>query len=116
MQPSWQKCLGGVWGPLMTVDLNHTHFNNMEGVYIIWQGGGPVIRVGQGIIRERLAAHRRDSAVTAYQNLYVTWAPVFTSYRDGVEKHLATVLNPKVGAAFPNTNPIPVSLPWPWHM
>lgn len=116
MQPAWQKCLGDVWGPLMTVDLSHAHFSNMEGVYIIWQGGGPVVRVGQGIIRDRLAAHRRDTAVTAYQNLYVTWAPVSTAYRNGVERHLATVLKPKVGDAFPDVSPIQVFLPWPWQM
>ncbi|MCC7004487.1 hypothetical protein IT397_01030 [Candidatus Nomurabacteria bacterium] len=88
----------------------------MEGVYIIWQGNGPVIRVGQGIIRDRLSAHRRDTAITAYQNLYVTWAPVSAIYRNGVERYLANILKPRVGDAFPNVNPIPAFLPWPWQM
>ena len=39
------KCQGDVWGTLMDVDLGHAHFNNMEGVYIIWQANGPVVRV-----------------------------------------------------------------------
>lgn len=116
MQPAWQKCQGDVWGSFMNVDLSHAHFNNMEGVYIIWQGNGPVVRVGQGIIRDRLAAHRRDSAITAHQNLYVTWAPISSVYRDGVERHLANTLKPRVGDAFPNVNPIQVVLPWPWQM
>lgn len=116
MQSTWQKCLGDVWGPFTTVDLSHTHFNNMEGVYVIWQANGPVVRVGQGIIRDRLSAHRRDSAITVYENLYVTWAPVSTLHRDGVERYLANTLKPKVGDAFPNANPIPVALPWPWQM
>lgn len=116
MQLAWQKCLGDVWGPLLTVDLSHSHFNSMEGVYIIWQGNGPVIRVGQGIIRDRLSAHRRDTAITAYQNLYVTWAPVSATYRNGVERYLANILKPRVGDAFPNVNPIPAFLPWPWQM
>ncbi|MFA6297281.1 MAG: hypothetical protein WC629_01830 [Candidatus Paceibacterota bacterium] len=116
MQPAWQKCQGNVWGPFSTVDLSHPHFNNMEGVYIIWQGNGPVVRVGQGVIRDRLAAHRRDTAIMAYPNLYVTWAPVSAIYRDGVERHLANTLKPRVGDAFPNANPIQVLLPWPWQM
>lgn len=103
-------------GSFTTVDLGHAHFDNMEGVYIIWQGNGPVVRVGQGIIRDRLAAHRRDTAITTYPNLYVTWVPVSVLYRDGVERHLANVLSPRVGDAFPNVNPIPVSLPWPWQI
>ncbi|OIO30760.1 hypothetical protein AUJ77_01905 [Candidatus Nomurabacteria bacterium CG1_02_43_90] len=111
MQPTWQKCQGDVWGPLMNVDLSHAHFDNMEGVYIIWQGSGPVVRVGQGIIRDRLAAHRRDTAITAYPNLYVTWAPIFVTYRDGVERYLANALAPRVGDAFPDVNPIQVALP-----
>jgi len=116
MQPAWQKCQGDVWGSFMNIDLSHSHFDNMEGVYIIWQGNGPVVRVGQGIIRDRLTAHRRDPAITAYPNLYATWAPVSTIYRDGAERHLANVLKPRVGDAFPNVTPIQVFLPWPWQM
>ncbi len=48
MQLQWQKCVGDVWGELLYVDLSHPHFNNMEGVYIIWQNGGPIVRIGQG--------------------------------------------------------------------
>lgn len=115
MQLAWQKCQGEVWGTLMGVDLSHAHFNNMEGLYIIWQGNGPVVRVGQGIIRDRLSAHRRDTAITAHPNLYVTWAPVHALHRDGAERYLANILNPRVGDAFPNVTPTPVLLPWPWN-
>lgn len=116
MQILWQRCQGDVWGPFMTVDLAHGHFNSMEGVYIVWQKSGPVIRVGQGIIRDRLATHRSDKAITAYSSLYVTWAPVDALYRDGVERYLANILKPVIGDAFPTVIPIPVSLPWPWQM
>ena len=116
MQLNWQKCQGNVWGNLMDVDLSHPHFNNMEGVYIIWQGNGSVVRIGQGIIRDRLSAHRNDKAITAYPLLYVTWAPVLASYRDGVERYLANILKPIVGGAFPNAIPTQVSLPWPWQV
>ncbi len=116
LQLSWQKCVGDVWGSFLTVDLAHAHFNDMEGVYIIWQGKGPVIRVGQGFIRDRIAAHRTDRAITAYDNLYVTWARVSANYRDGVERYLANVLQPKVGDVFPDATPIVVNLPWPWQL
>lgn len=112
LQLSWQKCVGDKWGSFLNVDLAHIHFNNMEGVYVIWQGGGPVIRVGQGFVRDRLADHRTNQVITSHGNLYVTWASVPTSYRDGVERYLANVLRPIVGSAFPNTEPIPVTLPW----
>ncbi len=116
LQLSWQKCVGDVWGPFLTVDLSHTHFDNLEGVYIIWQANGPVVRVGQGIIRDRLAAHRNDKAITTYHSLHVTWAPISSSYRNGVERYLANVLRPLVGDAFPNVIPTPASLPWPWQL
>jgi hypothetical protein len=111
---NWQKCQGDVWGSLAHVDLSHSHFDNMEGVYIIWQANGPVVRVGQGIIRDRLNAHRNDKTITAYPSLQVTWAPVIALYRDGVEHYLADALKPVVGDKFPNVVPISIPLPWPW--
>ncbi|GFP25849.1 hypothetical protein HKBW3S25_01330, partial [Candidatus Hakubella thermalkaliphila] len=79
--------------------------------------GGPnpaAVRVGQGVIRERLTAHRNDSDILAYRShgLYVTWAKVSASQRDGVERYLAERLNPKVGISFPDVVPIPVNLLW----
>lgn len=112
MQLSWQKCLGNVWGSLLWVDLGHSHFDSMEGVYIIWQANGQVVRVGQGIIKDRLSAHRNDPAITRYNNLYVTWAPVLATYRNGVERYLANTLRPLIGDAFPNAVPMAVNLPW----
>lgn len=84
----------------------------MEGVYVIWQAQGPVIRLGQGIIKNRIADHRNSRLITRYENLYVTWAPLITQYRDGVERYLAETLKPKVGDAFPDSYPIEVNLPW----
>lgn len=114
LQVSWQKCQGDVWGHFLLVDLSHPHFNSMEGVYVIWQSDNnrtTVIRVGQGIIKDRIAEHRKNSAITKYDNLFVTWAPVPVQYRDGVEKYLADTLKPIIGDAFPNVIPIAVNLP-----
>ncbi len=111
IQLLWQKCQGDVWGSFLNVDLSHNHFDNMEGVYVIWQGRGPVVRVGQGFVRDRVADHRTNRAVTRYNNLYVTWASVPAIYRDGVERYLADTLKPVVGDAFPDVTPISVNLP-----
>lgn len=88
----------------------------MEGVYVIWYGGQnpATVRVGQGVIRDRLQAHRNDPEVQSYAHLslYVTWASVLARERDGVEAYLAQQLRPVVGERFPQRHPIPVNLPW----
>src|SRR5437867_12060421 len=110
LQVDWIKCAGGGWCPLLTVDLNDAHFDNFEGVYIIWHGGqNPwTVRVGQGLIRDRLAAHRQDEQILEYSHLglFVTWARVSVANRDGVERYLAEVLQPKIGSRFPDALPI----------
>lgn len=108
------KLQNGGWFALSTLDLAHAHFNNLEGVYIIWKANGPVVRVGQGIFRNRLGEHRNTREITAHAPLHVTWAPVAAAYRDGVERYLGNTLRPLVGSAFPNVAPITVALPWPW--
>ena len=113
MNLTWGTCGdNGSWCGFLSVNLAHPHFDAKEGVYIIWQKKGPIIRVGQGNIRERLSDHRRDQTIIAYDNLLVTWASVPTQSHDGVERYLANQLNPRVGDAFPNTTPIEVNLPW----
>jgi len=116
MQVSWIKCEGGEWCPFLTVDLNSAHFVNLEGIYIIWHAGQnpATVRVGQGAIRERIQAHRNDPTILSYAQygLFVTWANVAPPFRNGIERYLADTLNPKVGEAFPQANPIIVNLPW----
>ncbi len=118
MNLNWIKCQGDVWGPLNTVSLSHSHFDSMDGVYIIWHGSSnpKTVRVGQGNIRSRLESHRKDPDVQAYAHLglYVTWASVPEGSRDGVEVYLAQQLNPIVGERFPDATPIPVNVNLPW--
>jgi len=113
---NWIKCEGEHWCNLINLNLNHPHFNNLEGVYIIWHGGEKpqVVRIGQGIIKDRLKAHKEDSEILGYKNfgLYVTWAAVSLSYRDGIERYLGEKWNPKVGRDFPDVPPITVNSPW----
>jgi hypothetical protein len=117
MQLNWNRCNNNtIWCDLNRVNLDHEHFNGLGGVYIIWHTGTnpATVRVGQGVIRDRLAAHRQDNEVQAYVSfgLRVTWASVSESFRDGVEAYLAQTLNPLVGQRFPNVTPIEVNLPW----
>ncbi len=115
MELNWVKCEGDAWCPLNDVNLGHSHFDAMEGVYIVWHEGNhaATVRVGQGNIKDRLTSHRADNDIQAYNSnvLLVTWASVPENQRDGVESYLAQVLHPKVGDRFPDATPIPVNLP-----
>ncbi len=113
---SWIKCQGDVWCPLSTVDLNHAHFNNMEGVYVIWHGGPTptVVYVGQGNIRQRLQEHRTNPEIQKYAGLglFVTWARVEQQFRNGVERFLIDQLHPLANIKVPDELPTTVNLPW----
>jgi hypothetical protein len=68
VRAQWMKCGNepeSKWCNLLALNLEHKHFNDLEGVYIIWHGGkgeieAATVRVGQGIIRDRLTEHRKD--------------------------------------------------------
>lgn len=88
----------------------------VEGVYIIWSGlsNSIPVYVGQGNIRERLTAHLSNPRILVYQELYVTWAVVFSRVdRDGIEAYLGAKLAPIVSEVYPSAHPIPVPLPSP---
>lgn len=116
MVVNWIKCEGQQWCNFLELNLDHFHFNNLGGVYIIWHGGPNawVVRVGQGIIRDRLKAHRQELEILKYRKLglYVTWAAVLPSYRDGIERYLGEIWKPKVGTRFPEAPSIQVNSPW----
>lgn len=112
----WKKCSGSQWCSLLKLDLNHAHFQGLEGIYIIWHGAPhpAVVRIGQGNIRERLLEHRSDPKILQYQNhsLFVTWVFVERTSRDGIEAYLAEKWRPKVGEKFPSVLPIIINSPW----
>ena len=113
---NWTKCQGDVWCKLNFVNLEHSHFDGIEGVYIIWHGGKKprVVYVGQGKIRDRIRAHRSDVEIQEFvsQTLFVTWASVGRQQRNGVERYLADRWRPKVGSSHPDVLPIEVSSPF----
>lgn len=124
LEVEWVKSTAGSWLSLERVDLAQV---KTEGVYLIWHGAyarknergegvtqqGRWVRVGQGIIKQRLEVHRADSSILAYRagTLYVTWAAVSASQRDGVERYLGEQLSPLVAERFPQAPPIQVRLP-----
>ena len=82
----------------------------ITGGYIIWAGiaNRTILKVGSGIIKDRLRAHLNDPKVQAYKHrgLYATWASfLFVDKQDdkqrGVERFLGLILNPKIGERFP---------------
>ena len=97
MNVEWIKCKEDQWCGLDTVNLQDSHFDGLEGVYIIWHGGSKpaTVRVGQGVLRDMLAAHRNDDDIQAHAHmeLFTTWASVNAQYRDGVEAYIAVILN-----------------------
>jgi CheY-like chemotaxis protein len=121
----WEKCKRGTWCILAELDLDHRHFNDMEGVYVIWQGEeNPVaLRAGQGLIRNSLARERNDKDLLAHtenRELYVTWAEVNPRFRDGVLRYVLGALKLEFEDNYPTVRPVRVNLPWyevsfPWE-
>jgi len=112
MEIKWKRCGDDShWCDFNKLKLDSENFKNLKGVYIIWSGED-VIRIGSGVIKDRIAAHREDKEITAYENLKVTWAEVNANQMENVEAYLANVLEPLVGERFPDRNPIEVNLPW----
>lgn len=116
MTLSWQKCQGEVWCKLNAVDVEHSHFANMNGVYIIWHGGTApaVVYVGKGNVRDRIRSHRTKKDIQQYapRNLFVTWAQVDNASQAGVEAYLDSYWKPLVGERHPAAEPIVVNSPW----
>ena len=114
----WMKCLGDRWCNLFDVMLESNHFDELDGVYIIWYWHKKylpcVVRVGQGSIREKLLQERQRPAMLALKDydLLVTWVSVEESQRDGIEKYLGETLTPIIKRLLPEASPIRVMLPW----
>jgi two-component system cell cycle response regulator len=115
----WEKCKRGTWCNLSELDLDHEHFNDMEGVYVLWQGEeNPVaLRVGHGLIKECLAKEQNDEDLLAYlQNgIYVTWAKVDRRFSGGIVRYIKDILQPELDSSPPDAEPIKINIPSPWY-
>ena len=101
---------------LPTVPLSDQYFDDLAGIYIIYylkDGYVYTVYVGQGIIKDRLSAHRNDNRIQAYSSnmLYTAWASTSIRNWDGIEKHLHDRLQPIVRELSPNANAISTNLP-----
>ena len=100
LQVNWIRNQSGTWYDLYNIDLSSYHFENLSGVYIIWQRGTPgeCVRVGKGNIRDRLDQNWNDPLINAYKarDLSVTWASIASNQQDGVEAYLGNCYQPLV--------------------
>lgn len=114
MNIEWIKCILKSRCRLNLINLENEHFDNLIGVYLIWEGTDKnnVIEIGKGFIRERLAVLRRDKNIQRYApDLFVTWAAVPSVSLDGVEAFLYNKLKPKVHHTLTCHDLINVNLP-----
>ncbi len=114
---NWMACTGNTWCKLDRLNLEHEHFSNLHGVYLIWHGGPEpkVVYVGRGRIKERLEEHRTNEEVQQYNdhNLFVTWANIGVFERAGVEAYLIDMYAPLENKQMPKVPRIPVNSPFP---
>ena len=125
----WQRCIkNSLWCQFNEKLLNDGRLETrlgdysigISGVYIIWTGieDRTVLKVGSGIIKDKLAAHLRDPEIQTYQptRLYVTWASTLSvigpeEIQKGIEKFLEVVFKPKLMEGLPDIDLVLVNLP-----
>lgn len=125
----WQRCLkNSLWCQFNEKLLSNGRFEtrlgdhsvNISGIYIIWTGidNRTVLKVGSGIIKDKLEEHLRDPEIQAYKptRLYVTWASTLSvigeeEIQKGVEKFLDIVFKPKLVEHLPDVDLVMVNLP-----
>ena len=116
MHLNWIQCQGDVWCKLNSVNLDHAHFDNMHGVYMIWHSGlkPAVVYVGRGYIKDCIAKHRNDTKIQEYEDsgLYITWARVAENEQRGIVAYLSKEWLPKIKEEFLQEAPIEVNFPW----
>ncbi len=111
----WAKSIDNKWLNLSNLDLTNLH---ATGVYIIWHGGDNprIVRIGQGNIAARLAAHRLNHQIMRYVEsgpMMVTWAEISDqAMRDGIESYLAKQFTPLIKDKIPEVRPIQASSPF----
>jgi hypothetical protein len=103
------------WCDLYRVPVSHEHFNDVAGVYVIWHNGrNPVLRMGQGYVRTEISTLKLDPrirSIAADGPVFVSWAAVQRTRRDGVERYLIDMLGPQIVTDVPDMEPIEVNLP-----
>ncbi|GEM_PF-600868 len=113
----WGKCrayLVDEWCRLLDLDTGRMDLSSLDGVYMIWYGGGSpaVLQVGQGVVKNFLREAKTDPAILEYatHGLYASWARVAAGQRDGVARYLTEQLKPVLGGAGA-AEPVQVNVP-----
>lgn len=116
MTLTWIKCQGNAWCRLNNVNLQHQHFDGVNGVFVIWHGGGTpwTVLIGHGEIRSELASCRTNKQVQSFLNLdlFVTWSIVPADQQIAVVGSLANKLKPKIPPPQTTFDEVQVNLPW----
>lgn len=112
----WQKCPQNGWHDFLALSLEGGFDAGAEGVYMIWHGGdkSAVVCVGQGNIKNELAARRQDPEILQHKDkgLFVSWAKVCSAYREGARRYLMNLWQPELGSVSFGFLPIKVNSPW----
>jgi type II secretory ATPase GspE/PulE/Tfp pilus assembly ATPase PilB-like protein len=111
----WNRAQDDSWAEFFAVDLDDPHFDGLEGVFVVWQGGSQpaAIKVGSGSLSRELKALRADPAMALFRGkpLFVAWAKVEKVVRDGVTRYLFETLKPRAATAVGSAAAISVNLP-----
>ncbi len=109
------------WFDFLRLNLNAPYFGGKKGVYVIWYSAptiAKVIRLGSGILIDRLKEHRSNPEITKFSSsgqLKVSWIiadgiNLRESELEGVEAYLSRVYSPLIGQRFPERYEIQVNL------
>lgn len=121
-QVAWVKnTQNNDWFDFLRLNFDSPYFVGKNGVYVIWYtspGLAKVVRVGSGVIVDRLKEHRLNPEVTKYSTfgqLKVSWVVVdnitfLESDMEGAERYLARVYAPLIGDRFPEVPEVEISL------
>ena len=111
----WNQVQGGAWADFFALNIEDPHFNGLEGVLVVWQGGATpaVVAVGQGVLRELYKDLRLAPALMLYRGstLFTTWAKVEKAARPGVLRYLIDALKPKIAPVALAATAVEVNLP-----
>ncbi len=110
-----QTAQGDSWAEFFALDLEDPHFDGLEGVFVVWQGGSApaAVSVGAGNVRDGLNNQRADPAIAPYKGkpIFVSWAKVEKAARAGVARYLQDALKPQIRLPAPPAAPVEVNLP-----
>lgn len=110
-----QTAQGDSWAEFFALNLDDPHFDALEGVFVVWQGGSApaAVTVGLGNLRDAMKATRSDPAMEPYKGkpIFVSWAKVEKVARPGVARYLLESLKPRLAPPAPPASAIEVNMP-----